>query len=148
MCSRRVNEFNDCITRNVLNYGLARAANFSPCTTRKSSLLRGVTKFKSKNLLKGQPHLPNAFTAQRLQTSRLTFFPRVISMYQADEFVPPAKNFPSTIPSENSTPVPESQPIIYSSAELMKGRREVWIEHGDQMYRLRITSAKKLYLTK
>jgi hemin uptake protein HemP len=42
-------------------------------------------------------------------------------------------------------PVP---PIIYSSAELLQGRREVWIEHGDQMYRLRVTSAKKLYLTK
>lgn len=40
------------------------------------------------------------------------------------------------------------QPIVYSSAELLQGRREVWIEHGDQMYRLRITSAKKLYLTK
>ncbi|MCC7085777.1 MAG: hemin uptake protein HemP [Pirellulales bacterium] len=43
------------------------------------------------------------------------------------------------------TPLP---PIIYSSNELMNGRREVWIEHGDQMYRLRVTSAKKLYLTK
>jgi hemin uptake protein HemP len=39
-------------------------------------------------------------------------------------------------------------PVIYSSDELLQGRREVWIEHGDQMYRLRVTSAKKLYLTK
>lgn len=40
------------------------------------------------------------------------------------------------------------QPISYSSAELMQGRREVWIEHGGEMYRLRVTALGKLYLTK
>ncbi|MCO6455892.1 MAG: hemin uptake protein HemP [Pirellulaceae bacterium] len=30
----------------------------------------------------------------------------------------------------------------------MKDRREVWIEHGDEMYRLRLTSNGKLYLTR
>ena len=43
---------------------------------------------------------------------------------------------------------PNQPPPVYSSAELLKGRREVWIEHGDQMYRLRLTSSGKLYLTK
>jgi hemin uptake protein HemP len=47
-----------------------------------------------------------------------------------------------------STGGPAAQPVVYSSDELLQGRREVWIEHGDQMYRLRVTSAKKLYLTK
>ncbi|MEX2316607.1 MAG: hemin uptake protein HemP [Pirellulales bacterium] len=37
---------------------------------------------------------------------------------------------------------------IYHSDELMQGRREVWIEHGSDMYRLRLTSSGRLYLTK
>jgi hemin uptake protein HemP len=37
---------------------------------------------------------------------------------------------------------------VYSSAELLRGCREAWIEHGQQMYRLRLTAADKLYLTK
>ncbi len=37
---------------------------------------------------------------------------------------------------------------IFTSHELLGGRREAWIEHGDQMYRLRLTHAGKLYLTK
>jgi hemin uptake protein HemP len=40
------------------------------------------------------------------------------------------------------------RPAIYTSAELLQGRREAWIEHGNQMYRLRLTHAGKLYLTK
>jgi len=36
----------------------------------------------------------------------------------------------------------------HQSEELMQGRREVWIEHGQDMYRLRITASGKLYLTK
>ena len=40
------------------------------------------------------------------------------------------------------------RPLVYSSDELLKGQREAWIEHGDQMYRLRLTHAGKLYLTK
>jgi hemin uptake protein HemP len=35
-----------------------------------------------------------------------------------------------------------------SSEELLQGRRELWIEHEGQMYRLRVTSRGKLYLTK
>jgi hemin uptake protein HemP len=31
---------------------------------------------------------------------------------------------------------------------LLQGRREVWIAHGEEMYRLRVTSSGRLYLTK
>ncbi len=40
------------------------------------------------------------------------------------------------------------RPLILRSVELLQGRREVWIEHGKEMYRLRLTNAGKLYLTK
>jgi len=39
-------------------------------------------------------------------------------------------------------------PLVYRSDEILQGRREVWIEHAGQMYRLRLTQAHKLYLTK
>ena len=42
----------------------------------------------------------------------------------------------------------DNRPPIYNSAELLQGCREAWIEHGQQMYRLRLTQAGKLYLTK
>lgn len=55
--------------------------------------------------------------------------------------------------TRDSQPTPnpsaeERRPRIVSSEELMQGRRELWIEHGDEMYRLRVTSSGKLYLTK
>jgi hemin uptake protein HemP len=60
----------------------------------------------------------------------------------------PALEIPLPSVVANPAAASPAQPIIYSSAELLQGHREVWIEHGDQMYRLRVTSAKKLYLTK
>lgn len=42
----------------------------------------------------------------------------------------------------------QDHPCIVRSDELLKGRRELWIEHGDEMYRLRLTASGKLYLTK
>lgn len=39
-------------------------------------------------------------------------------------------------------------PLVIRSHDILQGHREVWIEHGDDMYRLRVTSAGKLYLTK
>ena len=42
----------------------------------------------------------------------------------------------------------EPAPIIYRSEEILRGRGEVSIEHKGEMYRLRLTSAGKLYLTK
>ena len=37
---------------------------------------------------------------------------------------------------------------VFTSDELLKGRREAWIEHRGEMYRLRLTGSGKLYLTK
>jgi hemin uptake protein HemP len=65
-------------------------------------------------------------------------------------------------PSDQDLPVPNSiaagdpvrtgtgdhRPLVYSSAELFGGDREVWIEHRGELYRLRITASGKLYLTK
>jgi hemin uptake protein HemP len=45
-------------------------------------------------------------------------------------------------------PCGEPTRLIYASADLLQGRREIWIEHGHEMYRLRLTSSGKLYLTK
>ncbi|MCE9524774.1 MAG: hemin uptake protein HemP [Planctomycetales bacterium] len=42
----------------------------------------------------------------------------------------------------------EVPPLILRSEDLFQSRREVWIEHGDVMYRLRLTASGKLYLTK
>jgi hemin uptake protein HemP len=41
-----------------------------------------------------------------------------------------------------------SSPRVVSSEELLRGQREVRIERGREMYRLRVTSAGKFYLTK
>jgi hemin uptake protein HemP len=38
--------------------------------------------------------------------------------------------------------------LTYTSGDLMQGRKEIWIEHAGEQYRLRITAAGKLYLTK
>jgi hemin uptake protein HemP len=46
------------------------------------------------------------------------------------------------------TPAREETPLIDTPAELLRGRREIWIEHGPDMYRLRLTAAGNLYLTK
>jgi hemin uptake protein HemP len=49
----------------------------------------------------------------------------------------------------NESPSREgARPRIISSDELLQGRPEVWIEHGGEMYRLRLTSTGKLVLTK
>ncbi len=40
------------------------------------------------------------------------------------------------------------RPLTISSQELLQGRHELWIEHEGQLYRLRVTSRGRLYLTK
>lgn len=40
------------------------------------------------------------------------------------------------------------RPLVIPSEQVLQGRREVWIQHGDEMYRLRVTSSGKLYLSK
>jgi hemin uptake protein HemP len=42
----------------------------------------------------------------------------------------------------------DSRPKIVRSEDLLQGRRELWIEHGEELYRLRLTRSGKLYLTK
>jgi len=37
---------------------------------------------------------------------------------------------------------------VIESLDLLQGQREVWIQHGEEIYRLRVTSKDKLYLTK
>ncbi|MCE9604881.1 MAG: hemin uptake protein HemP [Planctomycetia bacterium] len=46
------------------------------------------------------------------------------------------------------TPNTAGDRISYRTEELFQGRREVWFEHGNEQYRLRITAAGKLILTK
>ena len=53
---------------------------------------------------------------------------------------PPAKKPPPRLQ--------EGRPLIFRSEDLFQGSREVWIEHGEVLYRLRMTAAGKLYLTK
>ncbi len=62
---------------------------------------------------------------------------------------------PSTAAAANETePSPATdvvridERLIYRSPELLRGRREIWIEHGRDMYKLRITSQGRLILTK
>ena len=57
---------------------------------------------------------------------------------------------PEDVQHDEGSSHPESpdRPLIVQSAELLQGRRELWIEHGDEMYRLRLTRSGKLYLTK
>jgi hemin uptake protein HemP len=50
--------------------------------------------------------------------------------------------------AEQTPPTSDRRPQIVRSEELLQGMRELWIEHGDEMYRLRLTRAGKLYLTK
>lgn len=42
----------------------------------------------------------------------------------------------------------ETRPLVVSSDSVLQGRREIWIQHGEEMYRLRLTAAGKLYLSK
>jgi hemin uptake protein HemP len=37
---------------------------------------------------------------------------------------------------------------IYRSEELLQGRREIWIEHEDAVYRVQLTRLGKLIMTK
>jgi hemin uptake protein HemP len=79
----------------------------------------------------------------------LTSLTREIApMLDAETTFPAVEIASPPIVTNTSVAASPAPPVIYSSAELLQGRREVWIEHGDQMYRLRVTSAKKLYLTK
>jgi hemin uptake protein HemP len=49
-----------------------------------------------------------------------------------------------------SSPGDSAEPrfAVLRSEDLLAGRSEVWIEHRGDMYRLRLTTSGKLYLTK
>ena len=47
-----------------------------------------------------------------------------------------------------AVPAASEPPRTITTEDLFAGRREIWIQHGDQRYRLRITAAGKLILTK
>lgn len=56
---------------------------------------------------------------------------------------------PQSPPLETTGDASEADgPLTVTSQELLQGRRELWIEHDGQLYRLRVTSRGKLYLTK
>lgn len=52
--------------------------------------------------------------------------------------------------SKNKTPqdLDSANPIRVTSEQLLAGRRELFIEHGGDSYRLRVTNKGKLILTK
>jgi hemin uptake protein HemP len=47
-----------------------------------------------------------------------------------------------------ATPAPNAGELELGSQQLLNGRREILIRHGDKLYRLRHTSNDKLILTK
>lgn len=57
---------------------------------------------------------------------------------------------PDSEPAQPHSSVSEAagRPRVYQSAELFGAGKEVWIEHGEELYRLRITAQGKLLLTK
>ncbi|QDU95529.1 hemin uptake protein HemP [Lignipirellula cremea] len=80
------------------------------------------------------------------------FSPKIATLMNKIAMPSPSGNCPAEpefSPEDQESPVESSdRPLIYQSFELLQGRREVWIEHQENMYRLRLTSSGKLYLTK
>ena len=61
----------------------------------------------------------------------------------------PDKNIPSQFSNSEETKDNESSTIQRTTTDaLFAGHKELIIEHGDEKYRLRITSKGKLILTK
>ncbi|MBR0681889.1 hemin uptake protein HemP [Roseomonas eburnea] len=48
----------------------------------------------------------------------------------------------------DETKTPPAEPRVLSSEDLLRGAREVAIQHGAETYRLRLTNNDKLILTK
>jgi hemin uptake protein HemP len=60
----------------------------------------------------------------------------------------PSEVPPSTTNHAEASSTDSTDRLIYRSGELMNGRREIFIEHNRNLYRLRITSQGRLILTK
>jgi hemin uptake protein HemP len=43
---------------------------------------------------------------------------------------------------------PSGQPREFLSSDLLQGSKEIWIRHGEELYRLRLTRSGKLILQK
>ena len=50
--------------------------------------------------------------------------------------------------ARSPAPAPLAGEVVLGSEQLLNGRREILIRHGDKLYRLRHTSNDKLILTK
>jgi hemin uptake protein HemP len=55
---------------------------------------------------------------------------------------------PSSPPGTRPDTPETAEPRIVSSDELLAGRRQLIIQHGDERYRLLVTRSNKLILTK
>jgi hemin uptake protein HemP len=60
----------------------------------------------------------------------------------------PASDESNELSASSGAGNPAQTPRVYDSDELFAGQKEIWIMHGDMMYRLKITSANKLVLHK
>ncbi len=56
--------------------------------------------------------------------------------------------FPMTNNTDQEPAKPYTSPREISSAELLQGSKEIWIRHGEEIYRLRLTRSNKLILQK
>ena len=50
--------------------------------------------------------------------------------------------------ARSTAATPHAGELVLESAQLLNGRREILIRHGEKLYRLRHTSNDKLILTK
>lgn len=73
--------------------------------------------------------------------------PRKLKSGDDSQQIPDKAVLPSD-PQPDASDLPADSPLIYISDQLFRGNREIWIEHGEVQYRLRITSSGKLILTK
>ena len=60
----------------------------------------------------------------------------------------PDESAPDSESPREQSGAADDQPRVVSSETLLQGRRELWIEHENDIYRLRVTSRGRLYLTK
>ena len=54
----------------------------------------------------------------------------------------------SPIPDPPPTPPPPDANRVLESTDLLQGESEVFIQHGDEIYRLRLTRSGRLVLNK
>jgi hemin uptake protein HemP len=71
-------------------------------------------------------------------------FPKLPHKSLMNDPASPSPEQPNTTPGGP----PQDRPPTITSQQLLQGRRELWIDHEGEIYRLRITSRGKLYLTK